>query len=401
MVEVEPNNSALSANGPIPPDGFTSTLNVSDDVDFFVLRLQGRRQVSLTFSAISGCTTSLTNPIYAQLTLNDSDGNRIVEGNVAGTQTQTRTWTTPRDATEYVGQIRGLTGCQTLVKMAPVDALITGPLPAPSYPRTLSVTAIARVAQEAKVPVTATGVAADEDRVAVLWTTGGCPAAPDETASGLTPGATLAAGLYNVTLQTTSPDRAGPATLCTWLNDTLGKLQPLLRQQTVQVGPPVDADHDGSPVGADCNDGNASIKPGAREVRGNNVDENCDGRVDPFLCVPATVALGTARSSGGRTKIKSLVVRHVSRSYGVRLRCTGGGCRRAVNRTYSAPRGSKTVSLTSRVRGMRLRSGAKLSLRISRKGYQSRIFTYPMRGGKTPSRSARCANPGKPSTFAC
>jgi hypothetical protein len=396
--ETEPNDSSLAANGPIPPDGFLSTINVSGDVDFFILRLQGERQITLTFASVHGCGANVTE---AAVTVSDHGGNVVAGADVANNNTTTSSWTTPRDATEYIGRIDGRIGCQTLLQISPADAVITGPLPPPSFVRTLSVNAPGPVGPAAAVTVTASGSAAEDDRVAALWTTGGCPPVPDENANGIVLGNLLATGMYTVTLATTSPGTAGTATLCTWLYDTLGKLDPLLRQQTITITPPpVDHDGDGYLSNVDCNDNNPAIHPGATEIPGNAVDENCDGIVAPYPHAPGTVRLTTTRLRTGSTRINSLVVSGISRTAAVRLTCGGVGCRRHINGTYPGAH-SQRLSLSHSVAGIRLAPKATLSVRISGRGYQSRIFTFTMRNGLPPSLITRCQNPGSSTAFAC
>src|SRR5262249_50306165 len=87
----------------------------------------------------------------------------------------------------------------------------------------------------------------------------------------------------------------------------------------------LDADGDGFPVPVDCDDTNAAIRPGALEIRGNLVDENCDGRVSPWVAVAAAVTNQWALQ-GSRTLVRSLVVRLAPKGATVTLRCRGRSC---------------------------------------------------------------------------
>lgn len=49
---------------------------------------------------------------------------------------------------------------------------------------------------------------------------------------------------------------------------------------------PPDADGDGYRADVDCNDGDPAVYPGAEEICGNGVDDNCNGQVDESPCPP-------------------------------------------------------------------------------------------------------------------
>ena len=77
----------------------------------------------------------------------------------------------------------------------------------------------------------------------------------------------------------------------------------------VQGAPPppgligLDADHDGFTAGQDCNDSNAAIRPGAMEIKGNHIDENCDGVAEPFPTLTSGVLHNwDSRSTGRRSR---------------------------------------------------------------------------------------------------
>ena len=69
---------------------------------------------------------------------------------------------------------------------------------------------------------------------------------------------------------------------------------------------PVDADSDGVPAGADCWDQNATVHPGAKEIPGNGLDDDCTGGDAPGR-LPATFR-NKWTAAHGRVRVDALRV---------------------------------------------------------------------------------------------
>jgi hypothetical protein len=167
-------------------------------------------------------------------------------------------------------------------------------------------------------------------------------------------------------------------------------------EQPPVVGVPGDGDGDGFPASQDCDDTNPAIRPGSPEIVGNQVDENCDGRIAPFPTVAATALLTTQFLGDRSTLLLRLRVRDLAAGDTIRLRCRGRGCRRAMNRTVKVKKASKTLELTRHIRRVRLRPGSRVDITISHPGQTSRIFSFVTRSSGTgaPRVQRRCRPPG-------
>ncbi len=100
--------------------------------------------------------------------------------------------------------------------------------------------------------------------------------------------------------------------------------------------------------------------------------------------------------SAGRTRIRRLRVSAPTRSTVV-ARCQGAGCPK---RSASVVvRSSGRVSLTTMQRS--LRAGARIVIRIAKRGYVTREVVFSMRRTRAPSRREGCRPPGSKRAGAC
>ncbi len=219
LVESEPNDTVLEADGPVPGSGFLSTRSTSNDHDRFVLRLQPQRQVTLTLTRISGCRAS------TDFGLDRTDGYEEISLGNQFREVYTKSWTTPVVPVEYIGDLYGdydspTNQCTTSVVVSPADAVIEGPLPARA-PRNAAVGPVDAVdGKDFTVTVTGNAYAGD---TLYSWTSSSATTCGDiDYADVETP---VPAGPYSVPVTLPGVD-AGTVTVCSVLHQAASTLIP-------------------------------------------------------------------------------------------------------------------------------------------------------------------------------
>jgi hypothetical protein len=173
---------------------------------------------------------------------------------------------------------------------------------------------------------------------------------------------------------------------------TTGFLQGAPRCDTAPP-PPADQDHDGFTAGQDCNDLDAAIHPGAIEVPGNAVDENCDSIRADLPQIVANVSSGW-RVRGKNATIDRLLVTSGPPDMAVEFRCAGHGCP-VKRRTVARARGGRAnvLSAIKRYRH-RFRAGQTLEVRIASPGRIGKVVRYALVRNRTPVGRTLCLPPG-------
>jgi streptogramin lyase len=155
----------------------------------------------------------------------------------------------------------------------------------------------------------------------------------------------------------------------------------------------VDADGDGASPPLDCNDANRAIGPGAVDVPGNKIDENCDGHdaAYPKLDVAVSYEFAYERNL---TRFTVLAIHPAPKGSTVRISCTGRGCFKKA-KTRKVTKDARRLSLSKLVRRYKLHPGARLEIRVTKPGTIGIVRRFTIRSRKrSPTRANLCLKPG-------
>jgi Ca2+-binding RTX toxin-like protein len=151
-----------------------------------------------------------------------------------------------------------------------------------------------------------------------------------------------------------------------------------------------DYDGDGFPKPADCNDFNPAVHPGATEIPGNTVDENCDGIAAPFPHINAAVTVSAKRTG----KLRSFTVGGVPAGATLTVTCKGSGCPKTFKRKYRAKASVNLLKVFAKAHNPRLRVKLTAPLKTAQ------LVSVTIKGRRVTT-TRRCQSPNGEAAYGC
>lgn len=167
-----------------------------------------------------------------------------------------------------------------------------------------------------------------------------------------------------------------------WAIDAAGNQDPTPATRNWSVLAP-DDDGDGFRADQDCNDHDAAIHPGAREIPGNDVDENCDHVTTPRPVIVSPVPYRIA-NKGNYMVVRRLSVVRPPQGAEVQLSCKGPGCR-FKPRAKRVVRSTGELAFAAAFKGRKLRPGAVIEVRITHPEMVGKFVRIKIGHGKATS----------------
>jgi hypothetical protein len=234
--------------------------------------------------------------------------------------------------------------------------------------------------------------------VNVMLGVGGGSFAPDPSSPVATD-----TGAYNVAVADFDGDTRQDLAITNTGDDTVTVLLNTTPFPAPPPPPPplnLDADGDGVQRPLDCDDNNAAIKPGAVDVPGDGVDQDCSGADSPYPALDRDVSYAFAIYAGGYTKLTKLAVKPMRASDRVVLTCAGRGCQTR-RKAIAVAKDGRKLSLLRYVRRAKFRRGAVLKVRVTRPATVGVFFSLRFRGTKAPLKRDACLLPGTQQPSRC
>jgi hypothetical protein len=153
--------------------------------------------------------------------------------------------------------------------------------------------------------------------------------------------------------------------------------------------PPVDRDGDGVSPPTDCDDTNSAVRPGAPEVPGNGLDDDCAGGDAPAQ-IAATVTVRWAEVRGGGVRLLRLDVRDAPAGAQITVRCRGKRCFKQ-RRTRAGRAGTKQLlGIVPR----RQRPGTTIDVIITAPNMVGKVRRYEVHKREMTNGRTLCLAPG-------
>lgn len=149
-----------------------------------------------------------------------------------------------------------------------------------------------------------------------------------------------------------------------------------------------DRDADGvvdTPAGPDCDPAKPAVHPGAVDLRGNDLDEDCSGSAAPYLRVDSRVSVQYGQYRDGVLRPLSFTVLDVVAGMRIEVNCSGRGCIAPIVRKVRKA-ASKLRVATSLARARKLAVGARLTVRITQADRIGRVIRYTVRSRRRKAR---------------
>lgn len=160
----------------------------------------------------------------------------------------------------------------------------------------------------------------------------------------------------------------------------------------------LDGDGDGFFAGQDCNDSSQAIRPGAVEIKGNRIDENCDGFAEPFPTVASGVTHNWSfkRNSPAFTLAVLKVTQQFPKGWKAQLKCAGKGCplKTKTLKAGKVNRKNESNLLSSLTKKQRkFRAGQIVEVWVSAPNFNTKVARIALKKGKQPVIEALCVAP--------